>query len=146
MSSVSLHADAGLQTTGTPAPAAKPSTRPELVPNTQHADVGVNFAGNTNGVNATSAVNAANAAENAGEQEQQDPQESLSQVADALTETMSVMKKGLEFKVDEQEGQPVVSVVDIDSGELIRQIPSEEALKLAEKMSEVAGLLMKTEA
>ncbi|MGL5906360.1 MAG: flagellar protein FlaG, partial [Shewanella sp.] len=43
-------------------------------------------------------------------------------------------------------GLPVVSVMDIETGELIRQIPTEEALALAEKMSEIAGLLMKTEA
>ncbi|WP_243691947.1 flagellar protein FlaG [Shewanella fodinae] len=72
--------------------------------------------------------------------------DSLQQVTDDLTATMSMMRKGLQFRVDEQDGMPVVSVIDVDSGDLIRQIPSQEALDLAEKMSEIAGLLMKTEA
>ncbi len=59
---------------------------------------------------------------------------------------MSVMRKGLAFKIDEHSGTNVVSVMDIESGDLIRQIPNEEALKLARKLTEVTGLLMKTEA
>lgn len=76
----------------------------------------------------------------------QDNMDALQQVTDNLTATMSMMRKGLQFKVDEKDGLPVVSVVDVDSGDLIRQIPSQDALDLAEKMSEIAGLLMKTEA
>lgn len=78
-------------------------------------------------------------------QTQQDP-EQLNQVAEELSNTMSMMRKGLAFKVDETSGTHVVSVMDVDSGDVIRQIPSEEALELAAKLSEVAGLLMKTEA
>ncbi len=59
---------------------------------------------------------------------------------------MSMMRKGLAFKVDEKSGQAVVTVLDKDTGDVIRQMPSEEALALAEKLSEVTGLLMKTEA
>ncbi|QSX36083.1 flagellar protein FlaG [Shewanella sedimentimangrovi] len=72
--------------------------------------------------------------------------EQLEQVAAEMTDMMSLMRKGLAFKVDDKLGMPVVSVMDIDSGDLIRQIPSEEALELARKMSEVTGVLMKTEA
>ncbi|WP_335919984.1 flagellar protein FlaG [Shewanella algae] len=72
--------------------------------------------------------------------------DTLIALTDSLTDVMSMMRKGLEFRVDEMQGMPVVSVMDMDSGELIRQIPSEEALALAEKMSEIAGVLMKTEA
>ncbi|GGZ41175.1 flagellar protein FlaG [Shewanella chilikensis] len=72
--------------------------------------------------------------------------EALLELTESLTDMMSLMRKGLEFRVDETQGAPVVSVMDMDSGELIRQIPSEEALALAEKMSEIAGVLMKTEA
>ena len=72
--------------------------------------------------------------------------EKLEQVANELSDMMSLMRKGLAFKVDDNSGTHVVSVMDIDSGDVIRQIPSEEALRLAEKLSEVAGFLMKTEA
>jgi len=72
--------------------------------------------------------------------------EKLTQVASELSDMMSMMRKGLAFKVDENSGQAVVTVLDRDTGDVIRQMPSEEALKLAEKLSEVTGLLMKTEA
>ncbi|SUI48218.1 flagellar protein FlaG [Shewanella baltica] len=70
----------------------------------------------------------------------------LVQVATELSDMMSMMRKGLAFKVDESSGQAVVTVLDRDTGDIIRQMPSEEALALAEKLSEVTGLLMKTEA
>ncbi|OEG74585.1 flagellar biosynthesis protein FlaG [Shewanella colwelliana] len=77
--------------------------------------------------------------------EEQDKQE-LQNLVDELSDMMSVMRKGLAFKIDEDSGTNIVSVLDIDSGDIIRQIPNEEALKLAQKLSEVTGLLMKTEA
>ena len=70
----------------------------------------------------------------------------LEQVASELSDMMSLMRKGLAFKVDDKSGLHVVSVMDIDSGDVIRQIPSEEALRLAQKLTEVTGFLMKTEA
>ena len=76
---------------------------------------------------------------------EQDPSK-LNQVATDLSDMMSMMRKGLAFKVDETSGQAVVTVLDRDTGDVIRQMPSEEALALAEKLSEVTGLLMKTEA
>lgn len=69
----------------------------------------------------------------------------LDKVADNLTNLVSVMQKGLKFSVDEESGKQVIKVQDIESGDVIRQIPSEEALLLAEKLSEVSGILMKIE-
>ena len=83
--------------------------------------------------------------EQSGTEDEQNP-EKLTQVATELSDMMSMMRKGLAFKVDENSGQAVVTVLDRDTGDVIRQMPSEEALKLAEKLSEVTGLLMKTEA
>ncbi|MBV7314784.1 flagellar protein FlaG [Shewanella sp. NIFS-20-20] len=72
--------------------------------------------------------------------------EALQKVVEDMTSMMSVMRKGLAFRVDDTSGRSVVSVMDVDSGNVIRQIPSEEALDLAQKLSDVTGLLMKTEA
>ncbi|MBT1443056.1 flagellar protein FlaG [Shewanella sp. JM162201] len=80
------------------------------------------------------------------EEERQSKQDELNAVAQEMSNMMSVMRKGLDFRVDDKSGEAVVSVMDVESGDIIRQIPSEEALKLAQKMSEVTGLLMKTEA
>lgn len=74
-----------------------------------------------------------------------------------------VMSRQLQFDVDEDSGKTVVRVVDKDSGDIIRQIPSDEVLALARHMKELmeaenakvagkgmrdqpVGLLMKTQA
>ncbi|ABE54602.1 flagellar protein FlaG protein [Shewanella denitrificans OS217] len=74
------------------------------------------------------------------------PEADLNKIAEELTDMLSLMRKGLTFSVDDDSGRQVISVKDIASGDLIRQIPSEEALNLAEKLSEFTGLLTKTEA
>lgn len=42
----------------------------------------------------------------------------------------------LQFRVDESLGRVIVSVVDAKSGEVIRQMPSEEALRIARHLAE----------
>ncbi|MCR4535111.1 flagellar protein FlaG [Shewanella xiamenensis] len=138
MSDVTLNAGLGLQSVVNAATKSAIPLQQIVVDAATNVKNGVNFALNSDVVNSL--------ADTANVDQQQEEQTSLTQVASSLTETMSMMKKGLEFKVDELEGLPVVSVIDVNSGELIRQIPSEEALALAEKMSEIAGVLMKTEA
>ncbi|GGQ26217.1 flagellar protein FlaG [Shewanella litoralis] len=71
--------------------------------------------------------------------------EELNKAVNDITESMSMMQKGLAFKVDEDLGIQVVKVIDVTTGELIRQMPNEEALEIAKKLNEVTGLLMKTE-
>lgn len=71
--------------------------------------------------------------------------EQLQQVAVDLTNMVAMMQKGLKFSVDDDSGKQVIKVQDIESGDIIRQIPSEEALQLAKKISEVSGVLMPIE-
>ena len=71
--------------------------------------------------------------------------ESLEVVAKELTDMVAMMQKGLKFSVDVDSGKQVIKVQDIESGDIIRQIPSEEALQLAQKLSEVSGVLMPIE-
>lgn len=74
---------------------------------------------------------------------------SRSQVEDAVAsiqEFVQSVKRDLNFAVDDGSGQVVVKVTDPSSGDLIRQIPSEEALQLAENLTEVRSLLFKAEA
>lgn len=52
----------------------------------------------------------------------------------------------LDFSIHEETGAFVVKVIDKDSGEVIRQLPSEEALRIAEQLDEMRGLLFKGEA
>lgn len=79
------------------------------------------------------------------EQTAQVAAEELRQAVKEIAASMSVMQKGLAFSIDEDSGVQVVKVIDQHTGDLIRQIPNEEALEIAKKLSEVAGLFMKTE-
>jgi flagellar protein FlaG len=48
------------------------------------------------------------------------------------------MNRYLEFQVDEQSGRTVVTAKDRNTGEVIRQIPSEEVLRLARNLGGAA--------
>ncbi|WP_299791353.1 flagellar protein FlaG [uncultured Shewanella sp.] len=91
-------------------------------------------------------IKAVEEAEKSASEEPKLDEKELQSLVEDLSGMMSVMRKGLAFKIDEDSGTNVVSVMDIESGDLIRQIPNEEALKLARKLTEVTGLLMQTEA
>jgi flagellar protein FlaG len=47
----------------------------------------------------------------------------------------------LKFSVNRASGQVVVAVTDEESGEIIRQIPSEEMVHLSTKLEEMMGLI-----
>lgn len=63
----------------------------------------------------------------------------LENVAKQLQEFIGKMNRGLEFLVDEESGRDVIKVIDKNSGELIKQYPSEEVLSLVSKLSKVTG-------
>ncbi len=64
------------------------------------------------------------------------PEPSLEDAASRMERYVASVGRSLQFRVDEDSGQVVVSVRDPSTGELIRQIPSEAALKIAEQLSE----------
>ena len=68
--------------------------------------------------------------------------EQLEKMAQQLQDFMGEMNRSLQFKVDEDSGRDVIKVVDKNSGELIKQYPSEEVLSLVAKLSETAGFLI----
>ncbi|WP_108446312.1 flagellar protein FlaG [Halomonas denitrificans] len=53
---------------------------------------------------------------------------------------------GVEFELSEATSRLVTRIVDRESGELIRQIPSEEVLRIAERLDELQGRLIRLEA
>lgn len=74
---------------------------------------------------------------------------SVSQVDAAVDQLKSFVKeaqRNLDFSVDDSSGQFVVKVMDGDSGLVIRQIPSEELLRLSEQLENMRSLLFKAEA
>ncbi|WJD68806.1 flagellar protein FlaG [Pseudomonas asiatica] len=68
----------------------------------------------------------------------------VDEVKSAVAEIEKFLKetrRNLEFSTDEESGKIVVKVIASDSGELIRQIPSEEALRIAHSLSDVKSVL-----
>jgi flagellar protein FlaG len=60
-------------------------------------------------------------------------------VAQAVERIQSYLKSvnhSLEFRIDSDSGRTVVSVRDVETGDLIRQFPSEEVLRLAQLADE----------
>ncbi len=51
------------------------------------------------------------------------------------------VKRNLEFSIDESSGKVVVKVIASATGEVVRQMPSEEALKLADSLSSAGSVL-----
>ena len=72
--------------------------------------------------------------------------EHLVEASSNLNEFMQTMQRNLKFTVDEVSGESVIAVHDAKTDELIRQIPSKEALELIHNMDKVLGLLFKAEA
>ncbi|MBF7142410.1 flagellar protein FlaG [Pseudomonas sp. hsmgli-8] len=55
-------------------------------------------------------------------------------------------QRNLDFSIDETTGDVVVKIVATTSGEVIRQLPSEEALKMAQRLKDPHSLLFDEQA
>lgn len=60
----------------------------------------------------------------------------VSEAVSNLNDYVQSVQRDLEFEVDRDLGQTIVRVIDRETGEVIRQIPDEIALKLAEKLQQ----------
>ena len=71
--------------------------------------------------------------------------ESLERALEELGEASQSVRRDLEFQVDDGSGRVVITVLDSESQEVIREIPPEKLLAMAENLSEVRGLLFEDE-
>lgn len=62
--------------------------------------------------------------------------EQVQDVVSRMKAYVQTTERTLDFRVDDNSGQTVISVYDKNSDELIRQIPGELALKLAERLND----------
>lgn len=78
-------------------------------------------------------------------EEQQDKKLSLKdtkELTEEMNELMDDLQTSLGFSIREElNHQVVVEITDRKTNELIKQIPSEELLKIKEKMEELTGLI-----
>ena len=62
--------------------------------------------------------------------------------ADSIISSLKALADSVEFTVDKAAGKEVITIRDPKSGEVIRQLPSEEALKFARQMANGQGGLI----
>ncbi|KIQ27293.1 MULTISPECIES: flagellar protein FlaG [Pseudomonas syringae group] len=66
--------------------------------------------------------------------------------AEDIQKFFHTVKRNLEFSIDEESGKVIVKVIASDSGEIVRQIPNAEILKLADSLSDANSLLFRAKA
>lgn len=87
------------------------------------------------------ATNAAGASAHAGAEKAQDPNAVRIAVA-AINRAAKSLTNTVQLVMDERSELPVVKVMDSETGQLIRQIPSEEVLELRSALDRISGLLI----
>jgi flagellar protein FlaG len=67
--------------------------------------------------------------------------ENLQEAIDRLNQQLKSNGRDLSFQMDEEINRPVITVRNIETGEVVRQIPSEEIVRMAHSIEEGKGLL-----
>ena len=67
--------------------------------------------------------------------------EDLEKAVTDIQEFVQAAQRKLDFSIDDSSGRIVVKVIATETGDVIRQIPSETALKLAQSLSDASHLL-----
>lgn len=79
--------------------------------------------------------------------EQQPTSAQMQNVLDSINKALKQSNKNLEFSMDSETNRSVVKLVDSETGDVIRQFPSEEALAISRAIDRIQqGLLLKQEA
>jgi len=71
---------------------------------------------------------------------------SLEDAVKNIENFVSAVNSEISFSIDQSSGAQVVKVLDSQSKEVIRQIPSEEAIQLAQALDKLQGLFVKAKA
>lgn len=94
----------------------------------------------------TRSVEATRASDKAPEAKAVDDIEKVKSAVSEIEKFMNSTRRNLEFSTDEDSGKIVVKVIASETGELIRQLPSEEALRIANSLNDVNSLLFDAKA
>ncbi|RQW28676.1 flagellar protein FlaG [Rhodobacteraceae bacterium CH30] len=73
-------------------------------------------------------------------------QRDLNSALEKVSKLVSAYSRELKFSQDEETGINVVKVIDTASGDVIRQMPSEEMLKIAQSLDKIVGVLFQDKA
>lgn len=63
-----------------------------------------------------------------------------------INDSLQTLAQGVVFSIDEKSNSTIVKVIDQETQEVLRQIPSKEALEIARALGSVSGMLIKQKA
>jgi len=72
--------------------------------------------------------------------------EQVKQAAQVIGRAMQTFARNLQFSIDDSSGETIVRVVDMETGNVIRQMPSQEALDISKAIGRLQGLLLRQKA
>lgn len=67
------------------------------------------------------------------------------EVVQKANNAMASNQSNLQFLIDNENGKPIVQIVDRETQEILKQIPSVEMLKIAKAIEKMQGVLMSRE-
>lgn len=80
-------------------------------------------------------------------QQQQPKPEQVQKAMESMKQLVETRApNSLSFSIDDATGKTVVKVSDANTGEIIRQIPSEELLDIARSLDKLQGMLLRDKA
>lgn len=74
-------------------------------------------------------------------QDENEVNETLNQTVKELNSQMETLETNVKFGFNDKIDAMFVNVIERSSGKMIRKIPTEEAMSLAEKMKEIVGMI-----
>ncbi len=121
-------------------PAAKPAVsttdKPAETPRTESLQA----------VTATAKSSDSDSSNTSDNSDNSDKSDKLKMAVQEIEKFVQSVKRNLEFSIDETSGKVIVKVIASESGEVIRQIPSAEAMKLAESLHNASNVLFDAKA
>ena len=75
------------------------------------------------------------------EREDSSSAEQIQKAVDEGNTLLQAVRRNLQFQVDESTKEVVIKVVDSESGEIVRQIPSEEMLAFIKRLQEQGSMI-----
>lgn len=79
-------------------------------------------------------------------QQEQPSSRQLHNAVEQVNKTIKTLSNDVQFTVDNETGREIVKVVDRETKEVIRQIPSKEMLDIAKRLDELQGLIIRLKA
>ena len=67
----------------------------------------------------------------------------IKEAIEVLNETLASKDRSIRFRLDETIDRSIITVVDEKTGKVVRQLPSEEMLRVAHNIESLKGILIK---